>query len=333
MPQPPKTYYEDLGVPPHARPQDIERAYANYRREADRETAVPNPQRDKRMLAAYETLRDPDKREAYDTSLLTPEARKARRAGKSKGVVIVAAVVLVAGAAAGGYFFLKREAPSSVDTEPLLNAASVAVGRVDAVEISGKGGPVGLAFATTCNGVTPTSALTLFWPPRTVPAQVAQIDHKLGVCKLTAAGIGGRPLAMASASPAIGEEVFATRMNPGGALRIVPARVTNVHGSGEGKIVEISVKVQPEMHGSPVMNAQGRVIGIAVLPDPAGRGQVVALTPEWATRPRVPETAPAPREIAQPPSPANPEGGMKTREQIQAERREAVDKAVMDSMK
>jgi hypothetical protein len=43
--------------------------------------------------------------------------------------------------------------------------------------------------------------------------------------------------------------------------------------------------------------------------------------------------APAPVPAAEPTPAAPPQGGMKTRAQIQAERREAVEKAVVDSMK
>ena len=253
----------------------------------------------------------------------------------------MAAVVAIAAAAGGGFFLMKRGGPPPADTEQLANAATLAVGRVDSVDLTGKGGPVGLAFAidenlvaTTCNGITPMSQLTLFWPPRTVPAQVAQIDSKLGVCKLSAFGIGARPLVVTAANPAVGEDVYATKMNPAGVVTLVHAKVTRVTGSGDGKIVEISVKVQPEMQGSPVMNAQGRVIGVAVLPDPAGRGQVVGLSPDWTARRKPVEAAPTPTPAPAEPAPAAPaEGGMKTREQIQAERREAVEKAVEQSVK
>jgi len=335
------THYEELGVRRDASPLDIQRAYAKYRKEADRETAIPNAQRDRRVQAAYDTLSDPDKREAYDESLRSPEQRKAlaARRGSSKGVLFLVAAVVVAAAAAGGFFLMKRGGPPAADTEQIANAATLAVGRVDTVDLTGKGGAVGLAFAidenlvaTTCNGITPMSQLTLFWPPRTVPAQVAQIDSKLGVCKLSAFGIGARPLVVTAANPAVGEDVYATKMNPAGVVTLVHAKVTRVTGSGDGKIVEISVKVQPEMQGSPVMNAQGRVIGVAVLPDPAGRGQVVGLSPDWAVRKKPVEAAPTPAP-AQPAPAAPAEGGMKTREQIQAERREAVEKAVTDSMK
>lgn len=340
MANPQRTYYDELGVSRDAKPLDIQRAYGKYRREADRKTAIPNLQRDRRMQAAYDTLSDADKREAYDAMLAAPQSRVGvERTGSGKGVLIVVAAVVVAAAAGAGFFLVQRGGPPPVDTEQLATAATLAVGRVDSVDVSGKGGAVGLAFAidenlvaTTCNGITPMSQLTLFWPPRTVAAQVAQIDDKLGVCKLSAFGIGARPLPVTAADPAVGEEVYATRMNPAGVVSLVPAKVKRVSGSGNGKIVEISVKVQPEMQGSPVMNAQGRVIGVAVLPDPAGRGQVVGLSPDWAVRKKPVEAAPTPTP-AQPAPAARAEGTMKTREQIQAERKEAIEKAIDESMK
>src|SRR6185295_5946025 len=170
MADPRRTHYDELGVPRQAKPLDVQRAYAKYRKEADRETAIPNPQRDRRVQAAYDTLSDPDKREAYDESLRSPEQRKAlaARRGSSKGVLFLVAAVVVAAAAAGGFFLMKRGGPPPADTELIANAATLAVGRVDTVDLTGKGGPVGLAFAidenlvaTTCNGITPMSQLTL----------------------------------------------------------------------------------------------------------------------------------------------------------------------------
>jgi hypothetical protein len=339
MANPRNTHYDELGVPRDATPIDIQRAYNKLRKSAEGDHAIPDPQRERRMQAAYDTLSDPQKREAYDAMLSAPRPRQEReRTGSSKGLLVMIAAVAVVGAAGAGFFLMKRGGPPPADTEQLTNLATLAVGRVDSVDLSGKSGPVGLAFAidenivaTTCNGITPTSQYTLFWPPRTVAAQVAQIDTRVGVCKLSAVGIGGRPLVVTKANPAIGEEVYATKMNPAGVVSLVPAKVTRVTGSGDGKIVEISVKVQPEMQGSPVMNGQGRVIGVAVLPDPAGKGQVVGLSPDWALRTKL-EPAPTPAP-AQPAPAAQPEGGIKTREQIQAERREAVEKAVEQSVK
>jgi len=145
-------------------------------------------------------------------------------------------------------------------------------------------------------------------------------------------GGGGKGIRLVRNEHELASALERTRSEAKSAFGSDAVYIEKVTGSGDGKIVEISVKVQPEMQGSPVMNAQGRVIGVAVLPDPAGRGQVVGLSPDWAVRKKPVEAAPTPAPAE--PAPAAPaEGGMKTREQIQAERREAVEKAVTDSMK
>src|SRR5205085_5844627 len=128
--------------------------------------------------------------------------------------------------------------------DELTHNASQAMARVDSTDMSGQKAPIGLAFsledglvATACKGIAPMSQLTLYMPPRTVPVKVAQVDEKLGLCKLSAKGIGSWPLPITSADPAPGETVYATKMNAVGEVGLVEAKVKRVVPSERGKVV------------------------------------------------------------------------------------------------
>ena len=341
MANPRRTYYDDLGVKRNATGKDIERAYRKYRSEQDMVTAAPDRARDNRMMAAYETLGDPQKRAAYDAALAEPQRKQRSR---SLMFAMLGGLVLAAVAAAA-YVLQPPPAPppGTLPVEQLTHNASQAMARVDSLDLSGKSAPIGLAFsiedgtvATSCKGITPMSQLTLYMPPRRVPVKVAQVDEKLGVCKLTANGIGSWPVPITSGDPSPGEIVYATKMNAVGEVSLVEAKVKRVVPSDRGKNIEISVAVLPERAGGPVFNSRGHVIGVQLLPEGSRTGEVVRITPDWALRPKPAEPAapaPAPAEPAAAPETNRVEAARKTRAQIEAERKEALEKALGEAVK
>jgi hypothetical protein len=296
----PRTHYDELGVPKGARPLDIQRAYNKYRKEADRDTAIPDAQRDKRVQAAYDTLSDPDKREAYDAALARPRASAGgERTGSGKGVLVLAGLGVAVAVAGAGYFLMNRGNPPPADpgtraAGELTRRASLAVNRVDSTGLSGKAVPLGIAFAigegtavTACNGISPTSILTLSVSPQPVSARLAYVDDKLGICKLAASGIGGSPLPLAAEDPKPGDNVYMTQVDAAGVVSLTKAQVTRVAPSSRGgTVVETTVSVAPEQSGGPVLDERGRVIGAAL---PA---EVIRLTPEWASRTKQLEAPP-----------------------------------------
>lgn len=329
------THYETLGVRPDAIPTEVERAWRKYRAEADQASAAPDRGRETRMRAAYETLRDPVKRAAYDDSLKSPR----RRARPRNVILLTLAVLVLAGAALAAYLLQPAPAPppGALSAGELLHNASQAMGRVESLDMSGKAARIGLAFAleegvvaTSCEGINPTSQLTLQMGRRAVPVKVAQVDEKLGVCKLSAKDIGGWPLPVSATDPSPGEVVYATKMNAVGEVGLVEARVKRVVPTGRGKSIEMSVAVLPERAGGPVLDARGRVVGVQLLPGGAGRGEVVRITPEWSVRPAPVEPAPKP---AEPAGEAKAEGGTMTREQVEAARRRNLEKALEEDVK
>jgi S1-C subfamily serine protease len=339
MPSSRKTYYDELGVRPRSDPTEIELAWRKYRAQADAPSAAPDRARETRMRAAYETLGDPVKRAEYDRMLAAP-----RRKQRAKGVMAATlGVVALAGVAAAAYLLQPPPppAPGTLTVEELTHAASQAMARVDSRDMSGNPQKLGLAFAidegfvaTSCNGITPFAQLTLYLAPRTVPVKVAQVDEKLGLCKLSATGIGSWPLAVAAGDPSPGDTVYVTKMNAVGEVSLAEAKVKRVVPSDRGKSIEISVAVLPERQGGPVLDARGRVIGVQVLAANT-HGEVVRVTPDWAVKPATAEaSAPALRPDAPAATPQKPaaEGQPMTREQLDKLRSESVDRAVDQSI-
>jgi hypothetical protein len=162
-----------------------------------------------------------------------------------------------------------------------------------------------------------------------VPVKVAQVDEKVGVCKLTAAGIGSWPLPVTSGDPAPGETVYVTKMNANGEVSLVDAKVKRISPSPHGTAIEVSVAVLPERAGGPVLNSYGHVVGVQLLPANVKHGEVVRITPDWAVKPKPVET-PKPEEApaAQPEEPQKLRAEARSREKIEADRREAMEKEV-----
>jgi hypothetical protein len=171
------------------------------------------------------------------------------------------------------------------------------------------------------------SVLTLFMPPQAIPVRVAQADEKLGLCKLSASGIGSWPLPITNAEPHPGDTVYMTKVNAVGEVGLVEAKVKRVVPSPRGKVIETSIPVLPERQGGPVLDTHGHVIGVALLPDPAGRGEVVRITPDWAVRPKVEAPQPAVAPAPPPAEAAKPLERM-TREEMLEERKRRLDEAV-----
>ena len=339
MAQARRTHYDELGVKPGATPSDVERAWRKYRAEADAPSAAPNRAREARMRAAYETLGDPVKREAYDDMLAGP-----RRRERSKGMLIATLGVIALGAVAAAAYLLQPPPPpppGTLSIDEITHAASQAMGRVDSRDMSGNAQKLGLAFAidegfvaTSCHGITPFAQLSLYLAPRTVPVKVAQVDEKLGLCKLSAAGIGSWPLPVSGSEPKPGDTVYVTKMNAVGEVSLAEAKVKRVVPSPRGKSIEISIAVLPERRGGPVIDSHGRVIGVQLLAE-GTQGEVVRMTPDWAVKPVPAEATVAKPEEAPAAAPATAptHGQPMTREQLDALRSEAVDRAVDQSVK
>ena len=310
MPAKTPTHYEVLGVRSDARPHEIQRAYGKIRKELDHEAAAPDPRREALVRSAWATLSDEKLRAEYDAMLDAPPAP--RESGKRVGLAVGAVVVL---AAVGAAFVFRAPQPAPATgtktPEELGRMATAAMGRLEAMDVSGKGGPIGLAFAveentmvTSCAGIAPTSQLTVKMPPRVISARIAQVDQKVGLCKIAAEGVGGKPLAITGVPSRPGDKVYAVKMNAVGEASVVEATVKSAPVEDGVRSYELSVPVLEERRGAPVLDAYGRVIGVALLGDSEAKGRVVALSADWAVAPKIeapsPAAEPRPAQAAQP---------------------------------
>jgi hypothetical protein len=280
------TYYDLLGVSRDAKVTDITRAYHRHQREVTRENAPPDLKRETALREAYETLSDADRRERYDASLVAPDRRHRSRL---RAVWIGALGVTFA----GSYLLFAKPAPQSVidarTPQEILDQVSPAVGRVLTIEISGSSRPVGMAFAiaegvlvTSCDGLQPGAQIVVDIPPRKIPALVANVDPGLGLCRLSAHGVGARSLELA-ANAKMGDLVYAPKVNATGQLQLTQSTVKamgfdarrqrKVYESGAWGLV-----------GAPLLDVQGRIIGVAI----DDRGHHIAVPEQWLAEAREP---------------------------------------------
>jgi trypsin-like peptidase/DnaJ-like protein len=291
-----ETHYQTLGVARDAKSHDIVRAYKRLKSQLEKDSAAPDPKRLRRVEAAFAVLNDPAQREAYDASI-TQTRRK--RAG-SKTAAWVATIVI--GVAAIVWYVVEVRAPQSkpvaggMSQDEILYAASVAVGRLQALDIGGQAKDLGVAFAAAegvmvapCRGITPSAQLVVSIPPRSLPARVASVDEKLGLCKLAALGTGTRPLPLAGVDPKSGDRLFAANVGGTGKVALAEAYVRKV--DPEERLIDASLRESAVASGSPLIDAYGRVVGLAFVPAADGKPRHVALPKAWI------------REINEPPPP------------------------------
>ncbi|HUL56179.1 MAG TPA: DnaJ domain-containing protein, partial [Usitatibacter sp.] len=92
-----RTLYEVLGVSSNAKATDITRAYNRILDDQKKETSAPNPRLVAQAKVAYDTLRDPDKRDEYDALLRRRlvTGQSARKKPYLVGAAVVAALAIV----------------------------------------------------------------------------------------------------------------------------------------------------------------------------------------------------------------------------------------------
>ena len=321
------TYYTILGVPRDAKLTDITRAYNRLNREVTRDDAPPDLKRQTVLREAHETLSDPGRRERYDASLVSPERR---RRSRTRAVFIGA----VGATVAGSYLIFAKppeKAPVPVRTsQELLEEVSQSIGRVHLIEISGSSLPVGMAFAiadgvlvTSCGGLKPDSQIVVNVPPRSIPARVAFVDAELGLCRLTAQGVGARPLDLVGSGKR-GDLVYAPKVNATGQLQLTQTTLKNVGFDAKRKVKRFESGAWG-IAGAPLLDVQGNVVGVAT----DDQGGHIPVPPTWLAEARDPLRDQKPVfEVLAPAADghAGSAGVPKTIDDIPPERREKFEK-------
>ena len=335
-----QTLYDILELPRDAKQTDIARCYRRLAAEMQKETTAPNPRRAQLIREAYEVLSDPYRRAAYDESLKGPSFLGVAGGDKPKRKwgMLVAGIALALGAL---YYFTLGNTPEPRHVAHFLSpkevhtAASVSVGRVNRVEMSGARSNLGTAVAieegvmmAPCRGIDPGAHILVRIPPRDLPAQLRKVDEKIGLCRLAVSGGGSWPLPMTTQVPNVGDAIYAANLNALGEVVISPGVVKKIVRASNGAVViDSTARAGPPVDGSPLLDAEGRIVAIAL------GGEHTTLPREWIVdepvRRRPPPQEPAPREIPEDaPSAATAEEKARARlERMPPERREAIEKA------
>jgi S1-C subfamily serine protease len=120
--------------------------------------------------------------------------------------------------------------------------------------------------------------------PRT--ASVVAFDHERDLAVLRVEGLDAPALGLSDARE---KEVVAIYGHPGGAeLRAAPARIgseivalgTDIYRTAESRrhVYVLGADLSPGDSGAPLVNARGRVVGVAFAIDPGGKERAYALT-------------------------------------------------------
>jgi len=295
-----ETLYDVLGVSRDAKVTDITRAYNRHKSAVTRDDAAPDMKREAKLKEAYDTLSDPDRRDAYDKSLVVPDRKHTSRL---RGIVIGVIGVALAG---GWLFFMKTPSAPVAKArakDEILNDIAISVARVQSIDMSGQTIPVGDAFSigedilvSSCTGVSPTAQLVVLIPPRQVPARILSVDDEIGLCRLVAKGTGSRPLSLSKAEAKAGDLVYAAKMTEAGKVGLEQSTVKRVAFETKGRLIEAGVKAPI---GAPLLDAQGQLLAVAT----KGDGRYVTVPPIWITEALEPfkeEKAPAPEPTPDP---------------------------------
>ena len=336
-----ENYYEVLGVPRDATQRDIHRAWRKLDAQLQDERTAPDTRRQIRVQEAYDTLSDPQRRAAYDETLRGPKLLgiPGGRDPRKRWTAAIGGVFIALGLAY--YFLVAREPLASGSLYPETDGAmevhtkaTVAIGRVSRIDMSGKATQLGVAVAvqegvmmTPCGGIAPGAQIVVTIPPRAAPGQVLHADESVGLCTLRLHAGGSYPMHLTTQEPRLGERVFAVQLNPQGEATLREAKVERLMPTPAGKVVEVAHPPTTLPDGAPLLHRDGRVFAVAM------EGRYRMLNGGWIQRAQA-ESAPPPAPAAKPrEEEREPKAAPELRrppmrpEDIPQERRDRIEKA------
>ena len=319
-----KSLYEILGVEPDANDVDINLAFQRRTFELQR-IAQPDPNAIGLVQQAHEILSNPKRRAAYDASRVTA-AERAAAADQAPDLVIeegeeeaprrkwlVPAIAAGVAALVAAFFVLRpgppppkaepvvAEAPKPAPPPPpqpltaqqILPAAIRATGQLLSYDMTGAAVPVGLAVSlepgtvvTTCHGVAAGSKLVFRQGAETLSAELTVADEALDLCRFTVPGLAARSLAIATEEARAGDKIYALGMNPKGEFALTEGTVQQARMAQGVKVLDVSMPIAATASGGPVLDAFGRVVGIATTPHRYGGGNNAAISSAWISQMR-----------------------------------------------
>jgi len=311
-----KSLYEILGVEPDANDVDIGLAFQRRTYEMAR-MANADPNGVALVQQAHEILSNPKRRAAYDSSRVTAAEKAAattqapdlvldsgeetEESGRPKWMI--PALVVVVLVAVVGFFAMRSgtapqkaapvaEAPKPAPPPPpqplraeqILPAALRASGQLMSYSMSGAAVPLGIAFSlepgmvvTSCHGLAAGAKPVFRQGSETVSAELTIVDEVLDLCRLSVPGSGVTTLAPTAEDTKVGDKVFTLGMNAKGEFALTEGTVKQVRNDKGVKVLDVSTPVAPSGTGGPVLDAFGRVAGIAVTPHRFGDGVNAAI--------------------------------------------------------
>jgi hypothetical protein len=186
----------------------------------------------------------------------------------------------------------KVEAPPPLQALPaatILQGIAPSIGTLSSYEMSGQGKPVGLAvaigrgiFLTTCHGIPAGSALVVRIGKESQSATLSTTDEPLDLCKLSVPEVRTAGLPLATDELKVGDKVHVVGANASGEIALTEAKVRALRPvPGSGKVIELDVPIAPHGSGGAVLDAYGRLVGIATTQHALGAGLNIALPSAW----------------------------------------------------
>jgi len=274
-----RTLYDVLGVPRTAKNTDIARAFNRLKADQQREDVSPDPRLMAQAQVAFDTLSDPDKRDAYDLSL-------ARVASKSRVPMWSAIGVAIAVACGGGYFLAGRgkgmDAPKPLTREEVLQSVGPYVGELKGALMSGEVKVIGEAvvvaedqMATSCKNFMPGAQLTMKVGDFSTTASLTRADEALDVCVLSVSSMG-TAVPLRPNAPPPRAAVHAIVLDAAGKPQLRQASISGFIDDPKGPVMQIQSAV-PLPNGTPVFDDQAKLAGIVTSPHAYGENMIVAL--------------------------------------------------------
>jgi S1-C subfamily serine protease len=148
---------------------------------------------------------------------------------------------------------------------------------------------VGLALAvepgrmiTTCHGVPAGGKLVVKVDKESLSADLAETDEELDLCRLAVQGLNVRALAIADEAKA-GDKIFALGVNTAGEFALTEGTVKQTRIVSGAKVLDLSMPVNANSSGGAVLDAYGRLVGIATTPHRYGSGPA-AISAGWISQ-------------------------------------------------
>ena len=331
-----KSLYEILGVARDASPADIDLAYERRRKSLE-EAGGADPAEKTLLREAHTVLHDPQRRAAYDATLVAADEREAAAAASNAepdgavqpeeaprklpwipiALAVVALVVVVwlvnrpkapppaAAEPAPGTQAVAPPPPPAKKTGPeILADASTSGGQVLSYSMSGSAIPIGLAVSTepgmmvtTCHGIPAGAKLVVRVQGTSYPADLVLTDEVLDLCKLQLATFTTPPVKVASADPQAGDAIWVVGADQAGNMAATAGSVKSILNTTEGKLIELSLPVGQFSSGGPVFNDTGRLVGLSMFQHRSGLS--IAYPASWLAQMRS-RQAPTPPAAGKP---------------------------------